>query len=56
MRVLDMPEWKSKILRTVAWILGYRGEYVYCVTINMSPEELKEYARSYKNEADSLDF
>ena len=44
MSILDMPAWKSKILNAVAWVLGYRGEHVYCITINMSPEELNDYA------------
>lgn len=32
--ILDMPKWKSKILDTVAWILGMRGEHVACITFN----------------------
>lgn len=45
--IVDMPEWKSKILNAVAAILGYRGEYVYVVTLdvdlkNMSEEKAKE--------------
>lgn len=35
MQILDMPEWKSKVLRAVAWMLGFRGEHVYCITINL---------------------
>lgn len=34
MTVLDMPNWKSKILNAVAWILGMRGEHVACITFN----------------------
>ena len=45
MSFLDMPNWKSKILNAVAWILGYRGEHVYCITINMPPAKLHEYAK-----------
>jgi hypothetical protein len=30
-----MPRWKSKVLRAVAWVIGMRGEHVYCVTMNM---------------------
>lgn len=33
--IVDMPEWKSKILNAVAAILGYRGEYVYVVTMDV---------------------
>lgn len=34
MTVLNMPEWKSKILNAVAWLLGMRGEHVACITFN----------------------
>lgn len=34
-----MPRWKSKVLRAVAWIIGMRGEYVYCVTMNMDLDD-----------------
>lgn len=40
-----MPQWKSKILRAVAWILGMRGEHVYCITMNVDlndPKQAKE--------------
>lgn len=40
MEILDMPEWKSRVLRAVAWLLGYRGEHVYCITLNMDLETL----------------
>lgn len=33
--ILEMPRWKSKVLRAVAWVIGMRGEHVYCVTMNM---------------------
>lgn len=36
--ILTMPKWKSKVLNSVAWILGMRGEHVYCITLN---KELK---------------
>ena len=47
--VLDMPEWKSKILNGVAWILGMRGEYVACITFNFDyrkPEVIEKIANS----------
>lgn len=31
---VDMPEWKSKVLNAVAWLLGFRGEYAYVITLN----------------------
>lgn len=37
--ILEMPRWKSKVLRAVAWIIGMRGEYVYCVTMNMDLDD-----------------
>ena len=33
--IVDMPEWKSKILNAVSAILGYRGEYVYVITMDV---------------------
>ena len=32
--VVEMPEWKSKILNAVAWILGLKGENVYVITLS----------------------
>ena len=42
MTILTMPEWKSKILRAVAWLLGMRGEHVYCITLNVDLKEIKK--------------
>ena len=42
MEILDMPNWKSKILNAVAWMLGYRGEYAYVILINQDLEKLRE--------------
>lgn len=33
--IVDMPEWKSKILNAVAAILGYRGEHFYVITMDV---------------------
>lgn len=41
MTIQDMPNWKSKILNAVAWMLGYRGEYAYVILINEDLNELK---------------
>jgi hypothetical protein len=49
MEILAMPRWKSKILNTVAWMLGMRGEYVYCITMNVDlndPEQAKELLKN----------
>lgn len=40
--VIDMPEWKSKVLRAVAWLLGYRGEYVYCIMLDANLKDLQD--------------
>jgi hypothetical protein len=42
MEIIHMPEWKSKVLKAVAWILGMRGENVYCITLNVDLNELKD--------------
>lgn len=41
MQVLHMPSWKSKILNSVAWILGYRGENTYVITMNINIDDLE---------------
>lgn len=38
-KVVEMPEWKSKILNFVAAILGYRGEDVYVITVFSDEDE-----------------
>lgn len=40
--ILEMPKWKSRVLNIVAWILGMRGENVYCITLNVNLDEIKE--------------
>jgi hypothetical protein len=40
--ILEMPNWKGKILNSVAWILGMRGENVYCITLNTDLNELRD--------------
>jgi len=45
MQVLHMPSWKSKILNGVAWILGYRGENAYVITMNINIDDLEEAKR-----------
>jgi hypothetical protein len=42
MEILHMPAWKAKVLNAVAWILGMRGENVYCITFNVDLNELKD--------------
>lgn len=42
MQILDMPEWKSKILQAVAWILGYRNEYAYVILLNIDLKNMSE--------------
>ena len=50
MEILSMPKWKSKILNTVAWMLGMRGEYVYCITMNVDLTDPKQAKELLKNE------
>lgn len=40
MTVLHMPEWKSKVLNAVAWLLGIRGEHVACITFNFDYRDI----------------
>jgi hypothetical protein len=45
MNILNMPNWKSNVLRAVAWLLGFRGEHVYVITMNVDlndPEQVEE--------------
>lgn len=47
MTILNMPTWKSKVLNSVAWLLGMRGEYVACITFNFDYKNtnlLKDHA------------
>ena len=36
--IVEMPEWKSKLLNGLAWLLGLKGEKVYLITISDSDE------------------
>jgi hypothetical protein len=38
-----MPEWKSKVLNAVAWLLGMRGENVACITFNFDYRDIGAY-------------
>ena len=40
LQILTMPNWKAKILNTVAWLLGIRGENVYCITLNIDLDKI----------------
>ena len=50
MTVLEMPNWKHRVLKSVAWILGYRGENVYCVTMNIDLEAKRDEQRKLVGE------
>ena len=41
--ILNMPEWKSKVLNAVAWLLGMRGEHVACITFNFDYRDPKTF-------------
>lgn len=53
-KILSMPTWKSKVLRAVAWILGYRGEYVYCITLNVDLDNMKAEKVKPKSDINQL--
>jgi hypothetical protein len=36
--IVEMPEWKSKLLNGLAWLLGLKGEKVYLITISDNNE------------------
>ena len=40
--ILSMPMWKARILRAVAWTLGFKGEHVYCITMNVDLNNVEE--------------
>lgn len=41
--IIEMPKWKHRILNSVAWILGFRGENVWVITVTKGfEEELKK--------------
>lgn len=37
-KIVEMPEWKSKLLNGLAWILGLKGERAYVITISDNDE------------------
>jgi len=37
--------WKARILRAVAWMLGFKGEHVYCITMNINLNDREEAKR-----------
>ena len=45
MTILHMPEWKSKVLNAVAWLLGMRGEHVACITFNFDYRDTRVISR-----------
>lgn len=49
MQILAMKKWQSKILDAVAWMIGMRGEHVYCITINLDEDGLRDWADSQRD-------
>lgn len=48
--ILHMPAWKSKVLNSVAWLLGMRGEHVACITFNFDyndPDVIKKLSNNH---------
>jgi hypothetical protein len=41
LEILEMPRWKSRVLRVVAWLIGYRDENVYVMTLNVDLDKLR---------------
>lgn len=52
--IVDMPTWKAKILKSVAWILGYRDEHAYVITLNVDLDKLKAEKVKPKSDINSL--
>lgn len=50
MEILPMPKWKSKILNAVAWLLGFRDEYAYVITMSVDLTDPKQAKELLKNE------
>ena len=40
-KILEMPRWKANVLRTVAWIIGFRKEYPYVITLNVDLDKIR---------------
>jgi|LakMenEpi03Aug12_release.lakeMendotaPanAssembly.Ray.scaffolds.fasta_scaffold2355114_2 hypothetical protein len=45
LKIQEMPRWKANVLRTVAWIIGFRKEYPYVITINMDLDKIRDGMR-----------
>ena len=52
--ILSMPTWKAKILKAVAWILGYRDEHAYVITLNVDLNDIKAEKEKPKSDINSL--
>lgn len=52
--IVHMPTWKAKILKSVAWILGYRDEHAYVITLNVDLDKLKAEKVKPKSDINSL--
>ena len=52
--IVDMPTWKAKVLKAVAWILGYRDEHAYVITLNVDLDKLKAEKVKPKSDINSL--
>lgn len=54
MEIVTMPDWKARILKSVAWILGYRNEHAYVITINIDLDKLKAEKVNPKSDINRL--
>jgi hypothetical protein len=43
--ILPMSMRKARILRAVAWLLGFKGEHVYCITMNVNLNDYNDAKR-----------
>lgn len=41
LEIVDMPDWKAKVLKIAAWILGYRGENAYVILIDKDLKQMR---------------
>lgn len=55
LEIVGMKTWQSKVLNGVAWVIGIRGEDVWCMTVTKGAAEIiakdKNYRESYEGDA-----
>lgn len=55
LEVVGMKTWQSKVLKATAWVIGIRGEDVWCMTVSKDVSKMitenKDYKESYEGDA-----